>query len=507
MYSSPGVPPVIRDDVSPGFGRRTALKRGFAGAVGVLGFSRSARAHHERRDGYGTVVDVVDAGADPTGGESITPVIEEHRGDDTLLEFPDGRYYMDRKFRFTGFEHFGLVGTGDATLVPADYWHFENDQHKLFRLGTHYAPGRDLLVEGFTVDFTADDTGVRPFEATVSDGLTVRDVDIVGRHDSGAWGPGLFRVTDPGGSGLVERFRAPRGAAPQWETPGGFLAHGGPSGIICNRPHRGTIRFRSCLLGPFPDNGLYASGGAGTVIVDGGHYRNCGTAAVRVGADRAEISGTDVVVDVDRFGIPQEGIRLDYGDWLVVDDVTVDAERPNGEAINVQNAVDGASIRHSTVRMGDDAHVGVQVNPRTGPTYIEDVGVEIDGSNNAIRIEGDDAGEVGLEDVSVTGDAGGGRMRHAVYCERDGCDARRLRIDQPGGNQRRGLALLGDDAFVYDCRFTCTQRGISLHGSDAWIQSCYSEPYEEGRYSVKVFEDAADPRFKDNEFPDGILRA
>ena len=498
---------MVEDTRANGCSRRTVLKRGLAGVAGALALSGTASATHDLRDDYRTVVDVVDAGADPTGEESITSVLEGLRGDDTLLEFPEGRYFMDRHLRFTGFENVGLRGRGDATLVPANYRDFRDDSHKLFRLGTHYAPGRDLHVENFRVDLRAEDTGVRPFEVSVSDGLVVRDVDILGQHDSGTWGVGLFRVQDPDGKGLVERFRAPAGAARDEETPADFLSRGGPSGILCNYSHRGTITFRDCVLGPFPDNGLYASGGTGVVVVEGGTYRNSGTASIRLGGRKGRIEGTRVVVDRDPFDIPQEGIRLDNGSWFDLNGVTIDIERPNGEALNVQNPVGGAFLRNASVSMGEDAYTAVQINPETGGTYLKNVDIRIDGSESAVDIEGSDGPNVNLVDVRITGDAGGERMRHAVRCERDGCNFRRLAIDQPGGNERRGIALLGDDAFLYDCSFTCSQRGISLYGDDAWINDCYSEPYEPGRYSVKVFDGASGTRFKNNEFPAGIVRS
>lgn len=495
---------MVTFDTDRRYSRRTVLKSGLAG-IAAVGLTGTASAYHELSDEYDTVVDVVDAGADNSGERPINDVLADLRGDDTLLIFPDGRYYMNEKFRFTDFEHFGLVGKEDATLVPPDYWGFDDDSHKLFRLGTHYAPGRDLHIENFTVDFTAPNTGARTFEATVSDGLTVKNVDVVGRHDSGTWGPGLFRVTDPDGTGLVAGFRAPDGGAANDETPADMLEHGGPSGIITNWSHRGTIRYRNCVLGAFPDNGLYAAGGDGTVVVDGGTYRNSGTASIRLGGDGGTIDGATVVVDDDPFGYPQEGIRLDYGDWFELVNLDVNVPKPNGEAINVQDPVGGAFLKHSSVYVGEDADVGVRINSGVGPTYFEDVDVAIDGSNNAIQVLGPDAAEVNLVDVTVTGDAGGETMRHAIRCERDGCQFRGLTVDQPGGNQRRGLAILGDDAFVYDCAFTCTQRGISVRGDGAWIQDCDSDPYDDDRYSIRIYDSADGTRLKDNDFPDGVV--
>ncbi len=491
------------DSRGSGMKRRTFLQRGVAGIAALAGVTGSAAAYHEMEDDYRTVVDVVEEGADPNGDEPITHVLEDLREDDILVKFPDGRYFMDRKLRFTEFQNVGYVGKGDATLVPANYYNFEDDSHKLFRLGTHYAPGRDLHVENFNVDLRKNNTGVRAFEVSVADGLTLKNVDVVGQHDSGTYGPGLFRITNSDGSGVVEGFRAPGGSARQSETPG-HMDHGGPTGILCNWAHRGSIRFKDCVLGPFPDNGLYASGGDGEIAVEGGHYANSGTASIRLGTPYGTINGATVTVDRNPFDIPQEGIRLDYGSWLEVQNVDVNTPNPYGEAILVQNDVEGAAIRSSNVSMGNEEYVPIQINPRTGPTYIGDTHVDFEGSENAISIKGTDAGEVKLNSVTVTGGSDGSTMRHAIRVERDDCEFRHLEVDQPGGHKRRGIALMGDNAFLYDCSFTCTQRGITLQGDDAWINDCYAEAYQDGRYSVKVYDGVSGTRFKSNEFPDGI---
>ncbi|MHB9286835.1 hypothetical protein ACKVMT_07315 [Halobacteriales archaeon Cl-PHB] len=495
---------MTRDSSTSGVDRRTFLQRGVASVATLAGVTGSAAAYHQLEDDYRTVVDVVDEGADPNGNESITGVLEDLREDDILVKFPDGRYYMDRKFRFTDFTNVGYVGKGDATLVPADYYDFQGDSHKLFRLGTHYAPGTDLHVENFNVDFRSNNTGVRAFEVSVSDGLAVKRVDFVGQHDSGTHGPGLFRITSSDGSGFVKGFRAPGGSARQSETPGD-LDHGGPTGILCNWGHRGSIRFADCVVGPFPDNGLYAAGGDGEIVVDGGHYANSGTASIRLGCPYGKIDGATVTVDRNPFDIPQEGIRLDYGSWHEVQNVTVDTPDPYGEAIRVENDVGGAAIRDSSVSMGDEDYVPIQIQPRTGPTYILDTDIRFDGSENAVSIKGTDAGEVCLTNVSISGDSDGSTMRHAIRVERDDCEFRHLDVDQPGGNKRRGIALMGDNPFLYKCSFTCTQRGITLQGDDAWINDCYAEAYENGRYSVKVYNGVSGTEFKSNEFPDGVV--
>ncbi len=467
-----------------------------AGAAATTGTASAGSLDDE----YGTVVDVVDEGGANDGSESVTPVLQDLVDNDTLVRFPPGRYYLDEQVRLTDFWNLGLVGE-DATLVPAPFDEFEGPQYRLFRLGTEYAPGDVLRVENFTVDQTAANTGIRAFEAQVSDDLLVRDVVVEGRHDSGTWGPGLFTVTDPDGRGLVEGFCARDGAARDSNTPGELRY--GPTGILCNQAHAGTIRFVDCELGGFPDNGLYASGGTGRVIVEGGRYENSGTASIRLGGSRGDVRDLTVVVDDQPWDIPQEGIRFDYGDWHVVDGVTIELDQPNGEGIQIQNDVEGTTIKNTSIRMETPAYVGVQVNPQSGPTYVVDSDIEMNDSNCAILAEGDDPGKLGVQNVSITGDAEGFMMRHAVRCERSDASFRNVTIDQTAGEDRRGIALLGRDYFVYDCDIETSHRPLTVKGDDVWVQACYANSTRNVD-SIKLFETANDVRLKNNEFPDTI---
>ncbi|KMT45758.1 hypothetical protein EL22_28065 [Halostagnicola sp. A56] len=129
--------------------RRSFLRASAIAGIASLGAltaaSGSASAFHE---GYDDVVNVVDAGADPTGSESITPVLEDIRADNTAFEFPEGEYYMDEQFRFTNYENIGFFGH-DATIIPANFYDFHGPQFRLFRLGTYLNPGKRLRFEGF----------------------------------------------------------------------------------------------------------------------------------------------------------------------------------------------------------------------------------------------------------------------------------------------------------------------------------------------------------------------
>ena len=452
------------------------------------------------------MIDVTEEGADPEGNESITPVLRELRGNDTLLKFPEGRYYMDSQFRFTNFENFGLVGY-DATLVPASYHDFDGPRYRLFRLGTASNPGVDARMEGFRVDQRADNTGIRVISAEVTDGLFVQDIYIHGVHDSGTWGPGLFNVLDPSGTGRVRRFRAFDGGVPTDETPhAGQTSARGPSGINTNAHSYGHIRYEGCVLGGFPGNGLYAVS-EGRIDVDHGWFQNCQGGSIRLGAPRGSIKHAVVVINRNtNETYRQIPIRIDRANWITIEDVSIRMPRPNGYAIRLMNGVNGASIRDSDVYVGPKVNSGIRIDPETGPTYISNVDIQFDGGGNAIKILGTDAGEVGLQDVRITGDASGSPMRHAIYCERNGARFRYLEVDQRGPSRRRALELNGSDYIVYDSSFHTTNFPIVINGDDVWIGRCYSRA-EDDSASVRISSVAGDNiRFgRANEFPNGII--
>ncbi|QFU83565.1 hypothetical protein [Natronorubrum aibiense] len=455
-------------------------------------------------DGYETVVDVVEEGADNEGGESITPVLRELVGDNTLLKFPPGRYYIDEQLRLTGFENVGFVGE-NATLVPASYHEFDGPQYRLFRLGTSDNPGRNLLFERFDVDQTAAETGIRVLNAEVEDGLSVRYVTVYGVHDSGTWGPGLFNITDPDGEGVVYCFRAPDGAVHVDETPNAGDMWRGATGITVNQHHRGSLIFRNCTLGGFPDNGLYASNETGRVGIDGGWFRNSGTASIRLRGTVGKIADATVVVDENPHdSAGQHAIRLDGGDQFDLEGLTVDLPQPNGDAIRIMHDVDETSITNTELTVGDQPNNGIRIDAGAGPTTIEDTEIELEGSANAVRILGQDGGAVELRGVRITGDAVGTRNRHAIYCERNACQFLGLSVEQPGDDHRRGLELRGEDYLVADSTFETTHTPLVVNGADGVrIENCVGRSLEDG-YSLRITSDAGSVSLADNEFPDGV---
>jgi hypothetical protein len=338
-------------------------------------------------DRYETVVNVVEAGADPTGKEPITRVLHDHVGDDTLLYFPDGRYAVDRQ-TFRGFENLALVaGEGaDPVIVPSAP---ERD------IGSYlltFTEVHEFLFEGFRFDFRREGYGGRV--EVISDGdFTVRDVRTVGAYPDEVTAF-RFDVREAEATGLVERLVA---ADTRQTNPG-------VTGVYVGRQHSGELTFRDCRVEWFPDNGLYASapGGAGgdidvsgdgPVHVEGGRYRNNNVANVRLGSTGSTARGVTIVVDE----VPPHE-----------DDVV------NARGLRLRGQRDQV-VEDCDIRIGPEAGDGfgaVVVHHDNGPFTMRNSRIRVDRDEvpaiNALRPALPQADGPTFENVRITGTASGG---------------------------------------------------------------------------------------------------
>ena len=122
------------------------------------------------RGEFQNVVNMAKAGADPTGEEDVSPVIQREIGSDTLLYFPPGRYKMNSQVRRVGLRNLGIIGQ-NATLVhgkvdaingfdvSAGEFHGPA-QH--FKIGIPDNPHRGKFVfGGFTLDWRGENQGMQ----------------------------------------------------------------------------------------------------------------------------------------------------------------------------------------------------------------------------------------------------------------------------------------------------------------------------------------------------------
>ncbi len=466
---------------------------------------KSAAAPSDLEDQYETVIDVTDEGADPNGNETITPIIEELAGSDTLLKFPSGEYYIDKRIRVTGCNNFGMVGD-DATLVPAPFDEFDDSgdwNYKLFRLGVGDDPVTNPRVENFTVDMSRENTGVRVIDAAADDGLIVRDIEIVGRHDTGAWGPGRFVITSSDGSGLVERFSAPDGAVATENAPGDKLKWG-PTGILCNT-NEGTMTFRDCVLGSFPDHGLYASSGSGSVQVEGGRFENSLGANVRIGGTDSYVKDATIVVDQqDGFGRSQQGLRFENGDNVVASNIDIQSNVSDSPPVWVDDSSNQSRLTNSTVTVRNEGPTpAVNVRRGAGTTVIQgcEITHETDGGS-AVKIQ-EDGGRVELRDTTITGQAATNGTYSAIHNSRDNSLFVDLTVDHGGDAGRHALTNTAADCTIRGGTYISESHAVVESGTGTLIEDITARS-RRGKPGLQILESAENLTLRNNDIEGGI---
>jgi hypothetical protein len=286
---------------------------------------------------YETVVNVAEAGGDPSGEEPVDALLAEEAGDDTLLYFPPGRYRVD-DWKATGHRNLGVVGE-DATLVPppdVDNWLVWTDL-------------RDFTFAGFTVDCRGE--RVAPVVYLWASGGTnvVRDVTVRGHRRLPRT---AFEVaaTDPSADLRFENVALPDGSTD------GHAVYVFPESV-------GRLTFRNCRVEHWAE-GLYASYHRGPLGVLGGYYANNGIEQVRVGGGTAGALVRGVTVRVDdprraRHKPNMRGIWAEEGGRVRIEDCEVAVTDLSGTyssgAIVVGTQFGEAVLADTTVRTDADA--------------------------------------------------------------------------------------------------------------------------------------------------------
>ena len=371
--------------------RRTYLKSAGA-AIGSCVLATTGAAATE----YDRTVNIVEAGADPTGSQPIDDVFQEVAEDGTLVEFPEGEYVANH-LSLWGLTNFGMRATGDATLVPGE------DYRKEAWIGGSNT--ENLLFEGFTLDTTEE--GTSPSVTILcDDGLVVRDILKEGPQDDGN-SAFDFRVVKADGTGLVENVRAPDG-----DTSGDAV------GMFVNTT--GTLTVRDCRIEEFGNNGLYASGSSGPVQVEGGFYRNNDVNCIRLSSPGSYVKGTDIVVeDPAKDDGNYRGIRVSDGPGPVtIEDVDIALRSGQGSG-GVVSAYSGGSfnLRNSRIHVSPDYTI-------VGSDQTTSYAVWVDVPSGI-----DDPGERTIQNVSITG---GGHDFPAIDLNRDNNTIEGCEIQQDG---------------------------------------------------------------------------
>ncbi|UIP01522.1 right-handed parallel beta-helix repeat-containing protein (plasmid) [Halobaculum sp. CBA1158] len=380
------------------------------------------------RWGFERTVDLVEAGADPTGEEPIDEAFDAAVAPDTLVYLPSGTYRVADGITVGGLDRIGLLGS-DATVVPR-----EGNEDNLFSFGWP-EPVREALFKGITFDFSAPDTGGRPLLAQASDSLLVEGLVVKGEADVNQ---DLVRVdvTDSDGSGVVRGLRLLDGAIPDYRI----------TGCEVGDDNRGDVSFVDCRIDGFPDNGLYANPPEGSVSVLGGRYRNNGVAGVRVEvADDAVVRGVHVRCDdAEGAGENMRGIRLRAGNSVLVEDCLVELLEVTSSdgAVTFASELGAATVRNCHLRVDADGVNAVRIK-RAADRQVRE-------------------GPFRCESLTIVGSAETGAAIQAA--DRSGCSFRDLCVFQPG-EDRDGFDTDNVHGEVADSRLAVTGRPFRLENS------------------------------------------
>lgn len=378
--------------------RRNYLKSVGGAVLGSAALSGTAAADYDR------IIDVVsDLGVDNTGQTAIDDDLDPYLRDGNLLQFPDGRYKIDQLVLYKR-KNFGMVATGDATLVPGNY---PSDD-----VWIGGGAVRNLRFEGFTLDTTGTGPGIG-FSAY--DGLLFKDITKVGAHETHKTAFG-FEIWDKDGSGLIENLRATDGDI--------YNDRVGTTAIYTKT--KGTLTFRRCKIAGWGDNGLYASDAKGPVQVEGGYYANNNISQVRLSSPGSYVRGAKIKVNKERGGEPNmRGVRVCDGPGPVdVVDCDINMKESQGGG-GIVNAHDGGSVNvfNCRIHIGQDYTTVGSSGTRTAHGILIDNDSGVDGTSKQV-----------IENTSVTG---GGTYGSAIEFRRGNAHVRNSCINQSG--ERDGI--------------------------------------------------------------------
>ena len=388
------------------------------------------------------IVDVVEAGADPTGAEPIDGVLNESYTGSEIFYFPSGTYTMKRPFEVMGEERVGFVGRPDATLRAAPDFEWS---HMLIEAGDPSDPVGEVYVRDLTLDISSATPDVGGVEAHFSRRLEIDNVTVT--EGVGKWMAGLLLTACE--EDAVGRVTADLSAgAARVSNADDYSAQ--PIGVLIEDEHAGTITLRDCVVGKFPNNGVYGSQGSGRVEIVGGHYFDSDVSNIRVGSNCAVRGSTVTVDDVVDADLNTVGIRVlgEAGNTLV-ENVRVRTTETNGHAVMIASG---------------------------GPVAFRDSRIERSGSSSgySVSVTGPDdaAGRVTLDNVTVTDDTDGADTEYSMRFGRPRVTLRGSTLEDRGSGTSGVLVQSGArDAVIADSTVDVPNYPLSLRAPDVTLRA------------------------------------
>ena len=299
--------------------RRDCMELGATAAGAVLGASGLASATEERGGiRFDRVVDAVDdLGMDPTGSDPIDGALQDAHETGTLIEFPPGEYKIKTEAVISGStSRWGIRGAGESHKDVT--FRFPNADNSYWFVHQH--GGEDVLLDNFTLDSNDKLIGIR---IRTNDGGLIRDVEWAGYLPERDGWPG--QLLDPG---CRDRDGVNRVVRTIMGRDGSFV-HGhswatdrtGITGIrfypysdTHGERHAGETILEDIEIHQLSSNGVRNTHPKGVVTVEGGFFKNCHLAHLRIHAGdhptkQSSVTGATMIIDHD------DHLPMGDGEW------------------------------------------------------------------------------------------------------------------------------------------------------------------------------------------------
>nr|WP_233340430.1 hypothetical protein [Haloprofundus sp. MHR1] len=412
-----------------------------AGASGVASAAVS-------ENNYNTVVNIAEAGADTSGGQTINSVLENHLQDNTLVKFPQGTYKL-APFSADGLKNFAMVAPNGATIAP---------DHSGGTTLISISDAQGVHIEGFDVEQPGSTSSRVVFKATSGTNV-LKNWRLLDRQDEDDEVGGAF--VQCAGSDTVLTFENvdfSKGGLGMgvWARPT-IVGDYPDVGEVPELDPAGTLNFINCNVSRWDHEGLYVSAHSGPINVIGGRYANSNIQQIRTGGPKAVVKGAEVVCD-DKSHTPRDrnarGIWMKEGNEMLIEDCDIVMSDVGASSGGIVHGTEGGkmTIRNTRIRVDDDVKAVKSRSPKDWPFRA----VSMDTAPSSRRLI--------MENVSVTGTASGDEA--ILIYGRDGSELRNLCVEQNGSDQN-GIKINGSsNVTLRDSTINVTGQATVFNSSD-----------------------------------------
>lgn len=315
---------------------RSINRRGYLGAIAGL-----------------AATPVVGSAVGAADVDSESELEDEIESGGTVDLEPGAVYEVNDTIRATGISELTINGN-DATIEVG------STNGYVLKCGTANSPIDSLEINDLNVDLTGSGAGGRALECQARDNLDVSNVEFRGKHSTSGKGPMLVGLHSSSGSGHVSNVEMPDGGEDSSSGNGG-------TGILVSNYHAGKVTIEDCVIGPFPDNGIYCTSSEGEVHVEGGTFVNTNVAGVRLDGEKCSLKDAKFEYHESIPGFDgQRPVRCDGGD-IEIDNIEVDMSIDQTECIRVMPGCDSATIENCSMDLNGDVRDAISVTSGAGP--------------------------------------------------------------------------------------------------------------------------------------------